>query len=223
MSTEQDKTIKDVLPVRNIDASIDLNDARQKAIDEIKAEQRAASLKRRASYIKRKNLRADRDEDNIELKQVINASVDNSIAKNRVSEDVIVVEKGGARLTGTTRPEIAELMRRLNINLNVHLTKTDTMNLLATLLTCSEQQLNALLKNKKVPVAIKIVTKRLIEDSKVGNMESIEAIWDRVFGKAGMTLQPLGDSVDDGGLIPNTPVSRETYMVMREVYMGTKR
>lgn len=120
------------------------------------------------------------------------------------------------QLQGASRPEITKLLTSLNINLSVQLTKQDTANLLACLLTCNHSQLQALMANKKVPVVIKTVIKRLIEDEKLGNIETIEKLWDRIFGKGPMQLSlPEGQQLQTG-IIPNQPVSREAYILIRD-------
>lgn len=120
------------------------------------------------------------------------------------------------QLQGASRPEITKLLTSLNINLSVQLTKQDTANLLACLLTCNHSQLQALMANKKVPVVIKTIIKRLIEDEKLGNIETIEKLWDRIFGKGPMQLSlPEGQQLQTG-IIPNVPVSREAYLIIRE-------
>lgn len=120
------------------------------------------------------------------------------------------------QLQGTSRPEITKLLTSLNINLSVQLTKQDTANLLACLLTCNHSQLQALMANKKVPVVIKTVIKRLIEDEKLGNIETIEKLWDRIFGKGPMQLNLPEQQQLQAGIIPNVPVSREAYLIIRE-------
>lgn len=121
---------------------------------------------------------------------------------------------------GTTVANVQRILNSLNINLEVQFTRTDTMNLLATLLTCNEHQLIALYNNNKVPVVIKTVIKRLLDDAKVGSMEAIEKIWDRIFGKAGMLVDLPQGSNAMPGVIPNQPVSREAYIVIRETVFG---
>lgn len=123
------------------------------------------------------------------------------------------------QLQGTSRPEITKLLTSLNINLSVQLTKQDTANLLACLLTCNEAQLAALYSNKKIPIVIKTVIKRLQEDAKLGNIETVEKLWDRVFGKGQMQLNlPEGQQLQTG-IIPNVPVSREAYVVIRDTFI----
>ena len=121
-------------------------------------------------------------------------------------------------LQGAAKADVVKLLNSLNINLNVQLTKADTANLLACLLTCNESQLNALLNNKKVPIVIKTVINRLLHDAEKGNMGAIELLWDRVFGKGPMSVS-LPEDAAGRGLIPNTPVSREAYIVIRETLM----
>lgn len=124
--------------------------------------------------------------------------------------------RSALQLQGASRPEITKLLTSLNINLSVQLTKQDTANLLACLLTCNHSQLQALMANKKVPVVIKTVIKRLIEDERLGNIETIEKLWDRIFGKGPMQLSlPEGQQLQTG-IIPNQPVSREAYILIRD-------
>jgi hypothetical protein len=123
------------------------------------------------------------------------------------------------QLQGASRPEITKLLTSLNINLSVQLSKQDTANLLACLLTCNESQLNALLSNKKIPVVIKIVIKRLIEDMKLGNIGIVEKLWDRIFGKGAMQLNLPEQAQLQTGILPNVPISREAYVIIRESLM----
>ena len=119
-------------------------------------------------------------------------------------------------LKGTTRPEISKLMATLNVNLDMQLTRQDTANLLAALLTCNSSQLDALYNNKKVPIVIKTVIKRLKEDEKLGRLDTIEKIWDKLFGKGPLRLDLPQQAQVQTGIIPDTPVSREAYILIRE-------
>lgn len=123
------------------------------------------------------------------------------------------------QLQGASRPEITKLLTSLNINLSVQLSKQDTANLLACLLTCNESQLQALMNNKKIPVVIKTVIKRLIEDMKLGNIETVEKLWDRIFGKGAMQLNLPEQAQMQTGILPNVPISREAYVIIRESLM----
>lgn len=127
---------------------------------------------------------------------------------------------------GTTKRDVVKLLDSLGINLNMYLTRTDTYNLLSCLLTCNENQLDALYANPKVPLAIKTVIKRIKEDSRLGNIETIEKLWDRIFGKADKAKIELPAQMQSAqlqgvqGIIPNTVVSREAYMIIRDTIIG---
>lgn len=145
-----------------------------------------------------------------------------AIKRGDLTKPIIVLPEGCSSLAGTTRPQMTKLLQSLNINLNINLTKTDTYNLLATLLTCNEKQLVALQNNSKVPIVIKIIIKRLIEDYKIASTSTIEMVWDRIFGKGNMSLTNIPQ---EGlhGILPNQPVSRETYTIIRETLIGREQ
>lgn len=129
-----------------------------------------------------------------------------------------------APYSGATRRDVVKLLSSLNINLNLNLTQADTYNLLSCLLTANETQLNALYTNTMVPVAIKTVIKRIIDDCKLGNIDTVERLWDRIFGKSNqMTLNmPMQGTQIPGvpGIIPQTIVSREAYTIIRDTIIG---
>ena len=124
----------------------------------------------------------------------------------------------------TTRRDVQALLNSLNINMNLQLTKNDTSQLLACLLTANETQLKQLMANKKTPVAIKIVIKRLLSDMDIGDMSSLERLWDRVFGKAPITdsFSPtlVAKETIERSVIPESPVSRQTYEIIRRELYG---
>ena len=124
--------------------------------------------------------------------------------------------------SGTTKRDVVKLLNSLNINLSLCLTQSDTYNLLSCLLTCNETQLGALYKNPKVPLAIKTVIKRLKDDAALGNIETVEKLWDRVFGKSNkVSLEmPSAHTTVMQGIIPSTVVSREAYTIIRDTIIG---
>lgn len=144
-----------------------------------------------------------------------------AVEKAKASTPVLFVEKGAGSPPSTTKPQVAKLLNSLNIDMNVSLTKGDTYNLLATLLTANEKQLNMLLANPKIPVVIKTVITRILADSKVGNMAIIERLWDRIFGvtKNDASQGNPGFSQMDG-ILPNTIMSREAYVLIHETIVG---
>lgn len=141
-------------------------------------------------------------------------------AIEKANRPVVFVAKEDKALVGSSSREINKLLASLNVNLNVQLTKNDTHNLLATLLTCNEKQLNALLVHPKVPLAIRAVIKRIIDDASQGNIAVIERLWDRIFGtnKVGGIMEATAGNYE--GILPNVPVSREAYILIRETLIG---
>lgn len=147
--------------------------------------------------------------------EVSPATISGDVSSAQVAQLQAVVNDALSR-QGTSRPEMAKLMTALNINLSIQLSKTDTANLLACLLTCNSTQLNALMHNNKVPIAIKTVIRRLLEDEREGNTGTIERLWDRIFGKGPLQLDLPEQAQGQTGIIPNTPVSREAYILIRD-------
>lgn len=200
---------------------------------------------RELAAIKRKEQKALEQErrrvEELKAKGIIDAASEALCAKREEKIEAIetleaetlsnetVVERAqsqGARLRGlvdlqsTTPAEVQRLLAGLDINLNLHLTKNDTANLLSCLLTCNEQQLLGLMDNSSVPIAIKTVIKRLLDDASKGNMSTVEKLWDRVFGKAAMVEPVTTPDSAMPGLIPGRPVSREAYILLRDTIIN---
>lgn len=127
---------------------------------------------------------------------------------------------------GSLRPATARLMTALNINLESGLSRRETADLIAALLTCNETQLDALMTNKKTPMAVKIIIKRIKDDFKNGSLSTVNNLWDRIFGREPLSpdsgvQSPLTatDSVRTAireGRLPDVPVSREAYILIRD-------
>lgn len=211
MSTEREKILEEAVSTEEKRLTArEIAQAKYKEQAQLKKlEERIKNPETRLTPKQQERLKEKRE--NIELLESID-----------MSEPVISVPEKAIPLLGTTRPEVTRLLTSLNINLNLNLTKADTYNLLSCLLTCNEQQLNALMSNKKIPIAVKTVIKRLLEDAKLGNIETVEKLWDRVFGKADkMTLEmPQQTTQVMNGIIPNTIVSREAYTIIKETIIG---
>lgn len=123
-------------------------------------------------------------------------------------------------LQGTTNKDVTRMLQSLNINLGMQLSKKDTTDLLACLLTCNEAQLAAIYNNKKTPIVIKTIIKRLREDADKGSLGTIERIWDKVFGNMSPDAQSNTTqqtaNIIAGGLLPTEPLSREAYILIRD-------
>jgi hypothetical protein len=123
----------------------------------------------------------------------------------------------------TTRVEMQQLLLALNLSSSMQMTNKETSDMLKTLLTCNETQLNALFHNAKLPVALKIIIKRILQDIQNGNTETVERLWDRIFGKTGMSDPALvGGNVSDSinSIIPGAPISREAYVLIRDTVIN---
>lgn len=81
------------------------------------------------------------------------------------------------------KPEVARLLASLNMNLDLSLNGRQTELLMTSLLACNEHQIAAILDNDKVPIAVKLMAKRLKEDLKAGSTTALEDLWDRIYGK----------------------------------------
>lgn len=123
----------------------------------------------------------------------------------------------------TTRVEMQQLLLALNLSSSMQMTNKETSDMLKTLLTCNEMQLTALYNNAKLPVALKIIIKRILQDIKNGNTETVERLWDRIFGKTGMSdSAQMGGNVSDSinSIIPGAPISREAYVLIRDTIIN---
>jgi hypothetical protein len=70
-------------------------------------------------------------------------------------------------------------------------------------------------------MAIKTVIKRILNDAKLGEISTVERLWDRIFGKANKTTLDLPTQPNIAqGIIPNTIVSREAYTIIRDTVIG---
>ena len=223
---EYKKQISNLLPNAsdndlNYDASDDYEEQIDSEIAEDEAKMNAATLAR----IKMREKEAARNKKNKD--QEAQKKIAENIAEIEVIEQSPQAQhflsQGMSDITpyaGTTKRDVVKLLSSLNINMSLYLDKADTYNLLSCLLTANEQQLDALYNNKKVPIAINIVIRRLKEDAKLGNIDTVERLWDRVFGKNQSAAQiQLPDGVAPG-LLPNTVVSREAYMIIRDTVIG---
>lgn len=232
------REINGLLPNRPIDLNMQEAERQNAIKDSINAKEKAQTARELAELKLREKKRLEaleakrpegrtafqherikEQEAKVELLETIEAEETNL---TRIARNTLSKTRAGAeilQMQGTTRSEITRLLAELNINLSVQLTKNDTANLLACLLTCNETQLKALINNNKVPIAIKIVIKRLQEDMKLGNIATIERLWDRVFGKTAMSQDIPQDQALQTGIIPNTPVSREAYIVIRDTLL----
>lgn len=212
VDTQKEAIIKEAASIKRREEAKDLAYIKHKEKQNLKRAENGYTNAAQAARIKE-------HKEKIETIEAIEAEtvdpLDVKEVGKRIGADKKIINKA-LQLQGAARPEIMKLLAGLNINLSVRLTKADTANLLACLLTCNESQLSALMSNKKVPVVIKTVIKRLLEDMRLGNIDTIEKLWDRVFGKGQMLLELPDAQQAQTGILPNVPISREAYIVIRE-------
>lgn len=211
------KDISKFIPSRDIDDNVPQDEIQKEVLSgEISRDVRRLNAREIAKIALREKqanrIQAETGQRKYESAQIIKTA--------DLSKPIIALPADQLSMAGTTKPEMLRLMHRLNINLNISLTKTDTYNLLAALLTCNEKQLEGLLANSKTPLAIKIIIKRLKDDYKTASTSTVEMVWDRLFGKSNMLMNLPSNMQGETGILPNQPVSREAYMIIRETLIG---
>ena len=120
----------------------------------------------------------------------------------------------------TERLVLKRLCEKLNLNLKTQFSASDMANLVATIMSCNESQLNALYNNPDLPLVLKTIIKRLQEDASLGNIDTVEKLWDRIFGKGNMVINLPQVGAVQQGILPNTPITRETYVMIRETLLN---
>lgn len=123
----------------------------------------------------------------------------------------------------------SKLFRALGINLSMVFSKQDTYDLISSLLTCNESQLEALISNKRVPISVKTIVKVILEDYKNGSMCTVDKLWTRLFGSSFEKEQKAAASqatVNILSILPGVdgskPISREGYALIRDKIFGAE-
>ena len=126
-----------------------------------------------------------------------------------------------------TSAQVSKLLRSLNINLNMQFSKKETYDIIATLLTCNEAQLEALQTNRRVPIVIKTIIKNILLDYERGSMPTVDKLWTRLFGsdfndnpknQGGSTTVNILSMVP--GVDGSKPISREGYLQIKNHVFG---
>lgn len=126
-----------------------------------------------------------------------------------------------------TSAQVSKLLRSLNINLNMQFSKKETYDIIATLLTCNEAQLEALQSNRRVPIVIKTIIKNILLDYERGSMTTVDKLWTRLFGsdfndnsknQGGNTTVNILSMVP--GVDGSKPISREGYLQIKNHVFG---
>lgn len=120
----------------------------------------------------------------------------------------------------------SKLFKALGINLSTVFSKQDTYDLISSLLTCNESQLEALIANRRVPISVKTIVKVILEDYKNGSMCTVDKLWTRLFGASFEKEQKAANqaTVNILSILPGVdgskPISREGYALIRDKIFG---
>jgi|WetSurMetagenome_2_1015567.scaffolds.fasta_scaffold18728_1 hypothetical protein len=230
MSTQEHK-MQDILPDRPYGSYSYKAERAEQVQKEIEKEDQHLSALELTKLKQKEKARQLADEKRVEAHGIVDARVKEEMVNRKKTIDTldkiqhsvpdVIIPENAASAKSTTRKDVLRLLTSLNINMNLQLSKSDMYNLLACLMTANEKQLEILSQNGKIPIAIKIVIKRLQQDVKDGNMSTLERLWDRIYGS-----QPMITNLPDGansvfsksGILPNQPISREAYVEIRKIY-----
>ena len=123
---------------------------------------------------------------------------------------------------GLTSPDTAQMSR------------ADLAAVLEVLLSADEASLRALHDRPDTPTSLKTIIRRVLADMQSGSLKALHSLWDRLYGRAPLTApdtlsqsspSPSSPSSPSGqqdvlhGVLPQTPVSREAYIVIRDTLM----
>lgn len=125
---------------------------------------------------------------------------------------------------------VGMLMRKMGLNLELQFSRNDTKDLIGILLTCSEEQLDDLQRNRNVPVMVKTVIKSILEDYKNGSMTTVDRLWNRMFGQSfsepQQQQQASNTTINVLSVVPGIgtgtkPISREGYALISKHVFGS--
>lgn len=124
---------------------------------------------------------------------------------------------------------VDRLLKLMGINIELQFTRKNTQELIGVLLTCSEEQLDDLQRNRNVPVMVKTIIKSILEDYKNGSMTTVDRLWNRLFGPSfAEQPQQQGQSttINVLSVVPGIgagtkPISREGYALISKHVFGS--
>lgn len=90
------------------------------------------------------------------------------------------------------------------------ISKEDTFKLLEYLLSCSKADIEKMLRNPDLPIAIICQIKAIVDDLSRGKCETVFKLYDRLYGKTIQSMElPTSKEIPN---IPKGPFSRLEYM-----------
>ncbi len=97
---------------------------------------------------------------------------------------------------------------------NERLSKEDILKLLEYIIICNKAQLETIARNPDLPMIIVNQIKAIVTDLASGKTDTVDKIFDRLYGKATISLEVTGAA--GVPLIPDKPMSRKEYETMYE-------
>jgi hypothetical protein len=106
-------------------------------------------------------------------------------------DNLIPIQKGEVR-NPTGRPKkISSIIQDVFLEEhNIKLTKSQTDEIIKSILTRNKKELIELAKNEELPFWISLIAKKAQMDFEKGSIEVIEKLFDRVYGKPKETVDP---------------------------------
>lgn len=136
------------------------------------------------------------------------------------------------------RDRASELLASLGLTSSgaAQMSRADLAAVLEVLLSADEDELRRLHDRPDTPTSLKTIIRRVLADMQSGSLKALQSLWDRLYGRAPLTApdtalpsvsslsspaqssqQALQDVLQ--GVLPQTPVSREAYIVIRDTLM----
>lgn len=94
------------------------------------------------------------------------------------------------------------------------MSREDAFKIYGYLLSCTKTQIETILRSPDLPFAIVLQIRAMFEDAKNGRADTVDKIFDRIYGKANQPMEITGA----GGtpLIPNKPMTRKGFEKLLE-------
>lgn len=137
------------------------------------------------------------------------------------------------------RDRASELLASLGLTSSgaAQMSRADLAAVLEVLLSADEDELRRLHDRPDTPTSLKTIIRRVLADMQSGSLKALQSLWDRLYGRAPLTAPDAASAVSPSspsspsqssqqalqdvlqGVLPQTPVSREAYIVIRDTLM----
>lgn len=136
------------------------------------------------------------------------------------------------------RNRASELLASLGLSApdTAQMSRADLAAVLEVLLSADEASLRRLHDRPDIPTSLKTIIRRVLTDMQSGSLKALHGLWDRLYGRQPLTAPDTGPAQPSGapltapdtgqllqdtlqGVLPQQPVSREAYIVIRDTLM----